>query len=177
MGLHAGDKIGQESLRIAAQGVMVNLSRPPAQFRLPLHQVRPVALVDQVKRSGHAGHTAADDQCVVVEGLRLGVEREEQPGSGHGHSHQVFGLAGCLVWLLAVHPTALIADVGHLKEVGIQSCATNCLAEDRFVGARRAGSDDDPVQAVLLYALLDQLQRVGGAGINRILGVDDVRQV
>ena len=119
VGRHTSNQIAQKSLRIAAQGIVENLPCPAAQFGLPLNQVNLVALVGQVEGGCHPGHPAAHDQCLVVELLRLGVQRKEQPRAGGGHAHQVFGLAGGSFGFAAVHPTALIADVGHLEEVGV----------------------------------------------------------
>ena len=75
-----------------------------------------------------------------------------------------------------MNPGALVPDVGHLEEVGVQSRLANGVAEDGLVGARRAGGDNDPVQSVLGDALLDQLQGVGGTGVDGVLGEDNVGQ-
>ena len=45
------------------------------------------------------------------------------------------------------------------------------------MGARRATGHNDAVQAVLLDALLNQLERIGGAGIDGVFGVHHIRQV
>ena len=51
----------------------------------------------------------------------------------------------------------MLAEVGHLAEVGIQAGALAGAAEGLFVQVRRAGGDDHAGQALLLDVVLDHL--------------------
>ena len=93
--------------------------------------------------------------------LLLRVERLQAPGAGHCHARQIPGLFGGQFRPLRMNPRVLVADVGHLKEVGIEARLANGVAENRFVGAWCARRDNDAVQAVLGNPLLDELERIG----------------
>jgi hypothetical protein len=58
-------------------------------------------------------------------------------------------------------PAAVFPDVGHLKEIGIQSCIRYALSKGRLMHKWSAGSYHYPVQVVflnmLLYLLLARL--------------------
>ena len=73
-------------------------------------------------------------------------------------------------------PGALVADVDHLEEVLIQPGLAQRVSEERLVGPGRTRRDENAVEVVLLDRLLDLLRAVGGAGVEVLLGIDDVRQ-
>jgi hypothetical protein len=72
-------------------------------------------------------------------------------------------------------PGALIADVGHFEEITVEPCLADCVLEQRLMGSRGAGSDDHPIQPMLVDDLLHLLLSILGAGIEVILHVDDIR--
>jgi len=76
------------------------------------------------------------------------------------HPDQRVGLFQRLSRLVGVHPRALVADVHHLEEVGIEADAGAGLAKDRLVRPRRARSNHDAVQLVLL----DEFRNLALAG-------------
>ena len=47
-------------------------------------------------------------------------------------------------------PGTLVADIGHLKEVGIEARVAHGFLEKRFVGAGRTGRHHHPVEALFL---------------------------
>ena len=75
-----------------------------------------------------------------------------------------------------VDPGALVADVGHLEEIGIESSLGHGVAEKRLVGSRSAGGDHHPIQTVFGDLLLDPVLGVVGAGIKIVLRIHDVGQ-
>ncbi len=77
------------------------------------------ARVGQVEGRLDAGHPAADHQHVLVDADLVGVERLHLAHLGHGHLDDVVGLLGGLR-VLVVDPGAVLADVGHLEEVGVE---------------------------------------------------------
>ena len=86
----------------------------------------------------------------------------------------VFRLFGGFRFLAHVHPGALVADVGHLEEVLVETRLPDRLLEQGLVGPRRAGGDDHPVQAVLLDRLLDLLLGILRAGVEIFVHVHHV---
>ena len=115
-----------------------------AERSLAFDQVDRVPHLGQRQRRRHACHAAADDQRRVGERDVDLVERLEQLGTGDGHADEVPGLGRRLLWLVAVHQGALVADVGHLEQVRVQSGLSERVLEDRLVGARRAACHTPP---------------------------------
>ena len=54
-------------------------------------------------------------------------------------------------------PGDVLADVGHLEEVGVEAGVRAGAAEGLLVQVRRAGRHDHAVELLLLDVLLDQL--------------------
>ncbi len=73
-----------------------------------------------------------------------------------------------------MYPAALVPDVSHLEEVGVQPRVLQGLPEQRLVRAGRAAGDDHPVQVVLQDLLTYVLLGVLGAGVQVALGVHDI---
>ena len=150
--------------------------RFPAKLILLFHQIGIKALARQSQGSGHARQPAADDQGGLFHLDRLPVERLQQPSLGQRHPHQIFGFLGGPLWLVHVHPGTLVADIGHLKQVGIESGFGQRIAEQRLVGSRCAGGHYHPIQIVFGDLLLDPILSIVGAGIKIVLRVHNVRQ-
>lgn len=68
----------------------------------------------------------------------------------------------------------MVANVGHLKQVRIQPGLAQTVAEQRFVSARRATGNDDPVQIAFFDYFADVFDAVLGAGVEVGFGVADV---
>ena len=77
-------------------------------------------------------------------------------------------------FLLLIHmnPGALVTDIGHLKEIGIESHFTDRVSKKRLMGPRCAGGHHDTVQVEFLHPLLDQFQGVCRTGVDRIFSMD-----
>ena len=75
-----------------------------------------------------------------------------------------------------VHPGALVADVGHLKQVGIETGLGQRVAEQRLVGSRGARGYHHPIQIMFGDLLLDPILSIVGAGIKIVLRIHDVGQ-
>ena len=141
-----------------------------------LNQVSVISLIGQSQGRGHTGDTAADHQGLAVytnSWLRQGLN---QLGPGHGHSHQVFGFPSGLGLLLAVNPGALITDIGHLKKVLVQPRIPHGFLEQRFMGPRGAGRNDNAVQPLSLDNLLDVVLCILGTGEQVFVHKDHARQ-
>ena len=76
--------------------------------------------VGQVESGLDAGHPAADDEDVLVDLDLVGEEGLEPAGLGHGHLEDVPGLLGGHRHV-GVDPGAVLADVGHLEQVGVEA--------------------------------------------------------
>ncbi len=174
--LYPVDQVGQERSHISAIACDRKVPGQAAQFLFPLDQGDVIILIGQVEGSRHACHTSADHQCSVDKTLVLRVEWLQAARAGHGHARQFSRLLCSSIRPFGVYPRVLVADVGHLKQVGVQPGLPDGVPKDRLVRARRARRYDDPVQALLLDPFLNQLQRVGGAGVHRVFGMDHVRK-
>jgi len=54
-----------------------------------------------------------------------------------------------------MHPRALIADVGHFEQRGVQSSRADTILKEGGMCVGCTGGDDDPVQALFLDRLCD----------------------
>ena len=168
----AAKSAGREPLMVWSS----SSTRPPS-FGLALDEMDLVAHVAEGGGGGHAGHAAADHDGGVGERHVDLVERLEQARPGDRHADEVLGLVGGLGGLVAVHPARLVADVGHLEEERVEAGLAQGVLEDRLVGARRAARHHDAVEVVLGDHLLDQRERVGGARVHGVVGVDHAGQL
>ncbi len=147
-----------------------------SELILPLHEVHRVSLGSDVESGGHSGDSSSDDRSGVGDGDLGSDERLEETGLGDSHPEEVLRLGGGSLVLVHVNPGALVADVCHVVEVLVQSSVPAGLPEQRLVGPRCAGSDDDPVQVVIGDGLGDGLETVLCAGVLGFLGEDDIGQ-
>ena len=154
----------------------MDVAQISAQLILLFHQIGIKALPCQRQRGSHARQSSADDQGGLFYPDRLPVERLQQAGLGQRHADQVFGFLRGLLRLVHVHPGALVADVGHLKQVGIEAGLGQRVAEQRLVRSRGAGGHHHPIQMVFGDLLLDPILGIVGAGIKIVLRVHDVGQ-
>ena len=134
---------------------LVELGHVPADRRLALDQVDRVAGVGQFQRGLQAGDAAADHERGRVDLHVHPFQRLLMPHPSGRRGDQGLGLLGGR-FLVDVHPGAVLADVGHLQQVGIETGVLAGPAEGLLVQVRRAGGHDDARQALLLDVLFDQ---------------------
>jgi hypothetical protein len=75
--------------------------------------------------------------------------------------------------LVHVNPGALIPDIGHLEEILIETHFPNRFLEHGFMGSRRAGGNENPVQLMFLDGFLDLLLGILGTGVKVFVDVDN----
>ena len=134
------------------------------------------ALTREGEGHRHTGDAAADHERGFGDADLTEMQRFEQVRLAHGATDQRLGLTGGAAGLALVHPRALFPDVDHLEQVLVEARFAQRLLEQRLVRPRRAGGDDDTVQALLPDGLLDRLLCVLGAGVERVLRVGDPAQ-
>jgi hypothetical protein len=128
-----------------------------------------IAVVGQIQGGLNAGHAPADDQGALGHGNGVFLQGFQQPNAGNRHPHQIQGLLrGCLRFL-HVYPTALLPQVGHFHEIGIDAGRLQHLLEGGFVKPGGAGGHHHPVQAHFQNIILDFLLARLGAGVGDIL--------
>ena len=152
----------------------MDVAKIAAQGRVLLHQVHLEALVGDAQRRGHARQPAADNQRRCRHRQLAGLQRLQMPRPGDGHGHQVHGLIGGRHGVVLVDPGALVADVGHRKEVLVEPALAQRLLEEDLVRPRRTGGHHQPVEPVLLDHVLDVLLVGVRAGVEAGFGVADV---
>ena len=174
--LHAAD----ERLQVGTHGLaLVGRVDPPgvaAQLVGLLQESGLEPLLRQAERRVHAGRPAADHERPGDDVDLATGDRHAQRGLRDGHPHLVLGLGGRPLRFALVHPGVLVADVGHLDQVGVERGLAQRVLEERFVGARRAGGDHDPVQPVLGDFLAHELLGVGRAAEEVVLRERHPRQ-
>jgi len=74
--------------------------------------------------------------------------------------------------MIAVDPGALVPNVGHLEQVRIETCPSQCFAEQGFVSLRRAGGHDHPVETVLANPIDQGVEGFGGACEHEVSHMD-----
>ncbi len=169
-------QVGQERLDVQTLQGVVDPPGHASQVRFLLQQVDVVALVGDAQGGGHPGHAPAHHEGRLVHRQVELLQGLEVARPGHGHPDDVFGLLGGRFLLLGVDPGAVLPDVGHVQVVLVETGLSEGVAEERLQGPRRAGRDDDPIEAVLLDGVGDLLGGVRRAGEELIGGVDHVRQ-
>ncbi len=131
-----------------------------------------MAAVGDVEGRLDAGDAAADDQCSLRD--RDG-DRDElfvllDPLDEHGDD---LGRLGRRLFFVLVDPGAVLADVGHLAEEGVEARTLGGIAEGLLVHPRGAGGDDDPVKVLLGDRLLQQVLPRVGAHVFVVGGIGD----
>jgi len=139
-------QIAREILAAPGPAEVLHLA---AEGRLPLDERDSETLPRGLDRRGHPRHPAADDQQAGIDielqfGQRFGLA-----GVGHRHPHQPPGLLGGHRRVVGVDPAALVADIGHIEEIFVDPGLPQGRHEQRFMGARRAGGDHQPVETML----------------------------
>ncbi len=132
-----------------------------ADGRLALHQHDFVAAVGDIQRRLNSGNAATDHQRPPGDGNSDRNQRVVVAHLLHRHAHQ-FGRFRSGLFAIRMHPGAMLADVGHLHQVGIDAGAFSGLAESLQVHVRGAGGHHDAVEpfAGNLFAQ----QRLAGIG-------------
>ncbi len=128
---------------------------------LALHQHHFVTGIGDVERRLDAGHPGADDHGAPRHRNLDGSQGAVVAHLLHRHADDLGSLAGG-GRAVVVHPGAVLANVGHLHQVGIQTGSLGGLAKGLQVHVRRAGSHHHAIQ-VLGGDLLpdDVLSRIG----------------
>ena len=150
VGLDPLDEPVQVGLDVQALDGMVDPASDAAQLRFLLQEDGLKSLVPQIEGGVETGDAAADDQGPLVDGQGFFHQGLEQGGPGHRHPHQVLGLVRGLVALLHVHPGVLVADIGHFKEILVQTRVDQGLPEQGLVGDGGASRHHHPVKVVFL---------------------------
>ena len=134
---------------VRVEELQVGLGEPAAEPVALLHQGHREALDREIGGRLDAGDAAADHQAARV----IGASPSWSGSRWRARATPMRISARALSWaasgVLGVHPRALVADVDHLEQVGVEADPGQGLAEDRLVGPRRAGGDHDPVELVL----------------------------
>ena len=114
-----------------------------------------------------ARHAAADDQHALIDVKGLGGQRFVAAQLFHGNLHQLGGLVGIGLLVLA-DPRHMLADVGHFEHVAVEARAFHRAAEGRLMHARRTGRHHHAVEFVFVNGGLDGgLSRLG-TGIHQV---------
>ena len=128
---------------------------------LALHEDDRLVRFGQLEGRGQPGDAAADDEGGRVHVDEALLQRFVMRHAADGRPGQGGGLVGGGARVL-VDPAALLADVGHLQEVGVEPGRGEGAAEGRLVHPRAAGGHHHAVEALLPDVLGDHLlARVG----------------
>ncbi len=118
--------------------------------------------------------TSTNDQGLLIHLDHLGGKGFKKGGLGNGHPHQVLGLFRGLSGLMHVDPGTLIPDIGHLEEITVEAGLPDRVLEERLMGSRSARGNNDPIQFVFFDDLLKQLLGILRAGVEIVIGIDDM---
>ncbi len=135
---------------------LVKLGHVAADRRFTLHQHHLVTGVGQFQRGLQAGDAAADDQRHRIDVDVHRFQRFLELDPLDRRRDQRLGLDGRRRRILG-HPRAVLADVGHLQQVRIETAVGTGTAEGLFVQVGTASGHDDTRQTFLLNVLLDHL--------------------
>jgi len=127
-------QIVQISLYIQAfQGSMESFHHAPEVFVF-FHNMNLVALFCDGQGTSHTCDPAADHQGGFIYRQVEFLKRFETAGTCHRHSDNVQGFAGCIFLLLGMHPGAMLANIGHVQVILVQTRFFQGILEQRFQG-------------------------------------------
>ncbi len=134
-----------------------------------------IASVGNVERGLDARHAAANHQCSPRHRNGDRLQGVIVANLGHCHANQLDGLGRGLLPVV-MHPRAMLADIGHFDQIGVQALHRGRFAEGPQVHVGRAGSHNDAGQAFL--GDLPPHQRLAGIGAHIFVGdrADDARR-
>ena len=171
MGCHPLDQFFQISFHIRAfDGSGKTVGHAP-QFVFLFNQNHREPLVCKTQCGIHPGHPATDNQCSLNDRNLLFMQRMECGGTGHRHFHQMFGFSGGFFRDIGMDPGILIPDIGHLKEVFVNTAGFEGIHEYSLVGFGRARRNHDPIESVFLNERFHFLLGVLGACKEILSGV------
>ena len=162
------DPCGKLFLNIFTVGRMVQVAGLSAQIGPLLHQVGFVALTGQAFGCGHPRDSAADHQGGLMDIQLDLLERLHQTDFRHRHPNQVFGFFRGKIRIMFVHPRVLVADVCHFEKIFVEPGVDQGFLKQGFMGFRRAGGHDNPIQSVFRDDPAHGLLGILGAGIEVI---------
>src|SRR3972149_4240007 len=74
--------------------------------------------------------------CGTLHWDGLGRLRRKQGRPCYRHTHQFFCLVCGYFPIIGVHPRALVADIGHFHQVGVQTSCPDAILKQGLVGER-----------------------------------------
>ncbi len=125
---------------------------------------------------GHSGNAAADDQDILVDGETVIFEWMGLGHRAHSHAHQILGFLRGLFRQMGMDPGRLIANIGNLDQVFVQSGLADGFLKLGLMGPGRTAADDHPVQSVVNDALLNLLDGLAAAAMSFGLGDNNIGQ-
>ena len=193
MFLHPLDQIADKGLDIVAFEGLEQFVRDPAQLVALFRQIDLKALIGKTQGGGHAGNSTPDYQDVLVHRQTLIGERLSLDCRADRHLEEILGFGCRLGRRTGMDPGGLIADVGDLHQVLVETCPTQEFLEFGLVGAGRTAADDHPVELLFLDGFTDILHgdpaaavafgpgncdmRKGGGMVDQVCHVDDTADV
>ncbi|MBT9171348.1 MAG: hypothetical protein DDT18_01722 [Actinobacteria bacterium] len=124
-----------------------------------------------VQSSLDAGYPAPNNQDVLVH-LEEGREKLLVPAYLEDSFPDQINSLPCSCLLVGMDPGALLPNIGHLHQIGIEPSLPGSPAEGLFMHFGRAGRYYHPVQTVLLDSRFDQILSALGAQVGVISGID-----
>ncbi len=146
------------------------LGHVAADGGVPLDKDDLMAAVGNIEGRLDAGDTAADDEGPFGDrhGDRLELSVHLHPLDEHGDD---FGRFDSGLFLILMDPGAVLADVGHLHQVGIEAGGFGGFAEGLFVHPGGAGGNDDAVEVMLADRFFQEVLAGIGAHVLVVAGV------
>ena len=164
VGRDLGDELPEIGLNVGALDGVVKFARIAAEFGFLFEQAHLESLASEPEGGVHSCHTAADHEGALVDRHHFLMQGSQVRRPGHRHPHEVLRFFSCGLRVFGVDPGILVADVGHFKQVLVQSAGLQSFHEHRFVGFGAAGGDHHPVELVFLDFFFDFLLGVLAAG-------------
>ena len=149
------DEITQQPFRVQPLHQVVDVVQVAAQGLRKLYQGHVIAGVGNDEGRGHPAHSAAEHQRPLerLDGSPPDGRHARHPQDGH--TNQFLRLAGCTSGLPVMDPGAVLADVGHLQQVGVQPGLAHRLLEQGFVGPVTAGRHHHTVEVMFSDLAVD----------------------
>jgi hypothetical protein len=155
---------------------LVELGHDPADRGFFFHQIDAVAHIGEFQGGKDPGNSTTDDQSGFFHRDVFVFEGLEKAGLGNGTLHDFLGLGGRTLLVMGVHPTILVADIGHLEQVFIEPFTFQYLAKDGLVRPGRTGRHHHLVNHPVLDILADDFLSGIGTHEQILSRHSDIRQ-
>ena len=175
MGIYLSHTRSQDTGRtVKGWECFIELGHSSADTRGLLYDIYFIACICDIQCSLNTCDTASDHQRTFYNAALARGKRGIQHNFSNGCTGQNYGLLGSLFHIF-MNPGTLLTNVCNLQLIRVQTRFFCCFAERSFMHTRRAGTDDNAGQMLILNGIDHFLLTCFGTHILIILCMNNTR--